>query len=69
MLESSVRVEILKCQVMRATWSEISSVNILGNLASHLVIQIDVSDKSEAASRQPVLIFLLLTFIVKVTDN
>ena len=43
-------VEILKCQVMWATWSEFSSGNILGNVASHLVIQIDVSDKSEAAA-------------------
>ena len=51
-------VEKLNCQVMWATRSEISSGNILGNVASHLVIQIDVSDKSEwAGGRQLVLIF------------
>ena len=51
-------MEKLNCQVMWATRSEISSGNILGNVASHLVIQIDVSDKSEwAGGRQLVLIF------------
>ena len=43
---------------MWATWSEFSSGNILGNVASHLVIQIDVSDKSEwSAGGELVLIF------------